>query len=279
MPTDRDHKTGRAQVTGEDVKDGLLRGMGLMALPVLAFQRNMLNVVRKGIQEAGLLQAVGTLAQHELHALFMILDPKAQWRNSLGVEIEKKLKGAFDSAVPKVISGSVSLIDAQEAILTAFSTASSAGTLPTTLRVAEQNLRLPAHVARFVLTIGASANHHGTALFEGLTTLFLAQCFGVTLDLGQQALLLVLCILASIGTAGVPAGSLPVIAMLLGYLHVPPDGIGLILGVDRLLDMCRTALNVTGDLATAVVVARSEESDGQAAPQGAFLDPAYEPDG
>jgi Na+/H+-dicarboxylate symporter len=167
----------------------------------------------------------------------------------------------------------------QEAILTAFSTASSAGTLPTTLRVAEQNLRLPAHVARFVLTIGASANHHGTALFEGLTTLFLAQCFGVTLDLGQQALLLVLCILASIGTAGVPAGSLPVIAMLLGYLQVPPDGIGLILGVDRLLDMCRTALNVTGDLATAVVVARSEESDGQAAPQGAFLDPAYEPDG
>jgi DAACS family dicarboxylate/amino acid:cation (Na+ or H+) symporter len=166
----------------------------------------------------------------------------------------------------------------QEAILTAFSTASSAGTLPTTLRVAEQNLRLPAHVARFVLTIGASANHHGTALFEGLTTLFLAQCFGVTLDLGQQALLLVLCILASIGTAGVPAGSLPVIAMLLGYLQVPPDAIGLILGVDRLLDMCRTALNVTGDLATAVVVAHGEEPDHTAASH-AFLDPAYEPDG
>jgi len=167
----------------------------------------------------------------------------------------------------------------QEAILTAFSTASSAGTLPTTLRVAEQNLRLPAHVARFVLTIGASANHHGTALFEGLTTLFLAQCFGVTLDLVQQALLLVLCILASIGTAGVPAGSLPVIAMLLGYLQVPPDAIGLILGVDRLLDMCRTALNVTGDLATAVVVARSEQSDRHAVRRHALLDPAYEPDG
>jgi len=167
----------------------------------------------------------------------------------------------------------------QEAILTAFSTASSAGTLPTTLRVAERNLGLPAHVARFVLTIGASANHHGTALFEGLTTLFLAQCFGVTLDLVQQALLLVLCILASIGTAGVPAGSLPVIAMLLGYLQVPPDAIGLILGVDRLLDMCRTALNVTGDLATAVVVARSEEIAGPAARPHALLDPAYEPDG
>jgi dicarboxylate/amino acid:cation (Na+ or H+) symporter, DAACS family len=166
----------------------------------------------------------------------------------------------------------------QEAILTAFSTASSAGTLPTTLKVAEQNLHLPPKVARFVLTIGASANHHGTALFEGLATLFLAQCFGVTLDLGQQALLLVLCILGSIGTAGVPAGSLPVIAMLLGYLHVPPEGIGLILGVDRLLDMCRTALNVTGDLATAVVVARSVEDDSRATPE-VFLDPAYEPDG
>jgi DAACS family dicarboxylate/amino acid:cation (Na+ or H+) symporter len=153
----------------------------------------------------------------------------------------------------------------QEAILTAFSTASSAATLPTTLKVAEQNLRLPPKVVRFVLTIGASANHHGTALFEGLTTLFLAQCFGVTLDLGEQALLLCLCILASFGTAGVPAGSLPAIAMLLGYLHVPPEGIGLILGVDRLLDMCRTALNVTGDLATSVVVARSIENDGETA--------------
>jgi DAACS family dicarboxylate/amino acid:cation (Na+ or H+) symporter len=152
----------------------------------------------------------------------------------------------------------------QEAILTAFSTASSAGTLPTTLKVAEQNLRLPPKIARFVLTIGASANHHGTALFEGLTTLFLAQCFGVSLDLGQQAMLLFFCIAASIGTAGVPAGSLPVIAMMLVYLHVPPEAIGLILGVDRLLDMCRTALNVTGDLATAVVVAQREQGGGRA---------------
>jgi hypothetical protein len=118
MPTDRDYKTGRAKVTGEDAKDDLLRGVGLLALPVLAFQRNMLKVVRKGIEEAGLLQPVKMLAQHELHALFMILDPKAKWRNSLGVEIENKLKDALDSAVPKIISGSVSLIDAQHQILT-----------------------------------------------------------------------------------------------------------------------------------------------------------------
>lgn len=146
--------------------------------------------------------------------------------------------------------------DSQEAILTAFSTSSSTGTLPTTLKVAEENLKLPPQVARFVLTIGASANHHGTALFEGLTTLFLVQCFGIELGLGQQVMVLGLCILGSIGTAGVPAGSLPVIAMILGYLNVPPEGIAIILGVDRFLDMCRTALNVTGDLATAVVVAR-----------------------
>lgn len=156
--------------------------------------------------------------------------------------------------------------ESQEAILTAFSTSSSTGTLPTTLKVAEQNLKLPPKVARFVVTIGASANHHGTALFEGLTTLFLVQCFGVELGLGQQVMVLGLCILGSIGTAGVPAGSLPVIAMILTYLHVPPEGIALILGVDRFLDMCRTALNVTGDLATAVVVARREDATELAVP-------------
>jgi DAACS family dicarboxylate/amino acid:cation (Na+ or H+) symporter len=144
----------------------------------------------------------------------------------------------------------------EEAILLAFSTASSTGTLPTTLKVAEQNLKLPPQIARFVLTIGASANHHGTALFEGLTTLFLAQCFGIDLSLGQQIMVVGLCIVGSIGTAGVPAGSLPVIAVILGYLHMPPEAIGIILGVDRFLDMCRTALNVTGDLATAVVVSK-----------------------
>lgn len=118
MPADKDHKTGRASETKEDVKDNLLRGLGLLALPVLAFHRNMLTVVKNGIEEAGLLQPMQTLAQNELHALFMILDPTGKWRNSQGVEIEKKLKDAFDSAVPKVISRSVNLIDAQQAILT-----------------------------------------------------------------------------------------------------------------------------------------------------------------
>lgn len=147
----------------------------------------------------------------------------------------------------------------QEAMVMAFSTASSNATLPTSLRVAEDNLHLPPRVARFVLTIGATANQNGTAMFEGVTVLFLAQFFGVELTLTQQVTVVLVCILGGIGTAGVPAGSLPVIALILGMVGVPPEGIGLVLGVDRFLDMCRTTLNVTGDLAIAATVARGEE--------------------
>ncbi|AXK71144.1 dicarboxylate/amino acid:cation symporter [Lysobacter sp. TY2-98] len=150
----------------------------------------------------------------------------------------------------------------QEATLTAFATASSSATLPVTLRVAEENLRLPRKVSRFVLTVGASANHHGTALFEGITVLFLAQVYGLHLGIGHQLMVLVLCILGGIGTAGIPSGSLPVIAMICGIVGLPAEGIGIILGVNTFLDMCRTALNVTGDLATAVVVShRSGHTD------------------
>lgn len=145
-----------------------------------------------------------------------------------------------------------------DAMLTAFSTSSSSATLPTALKVAEENLRLPPHIARFVLTIGSTANQNGTALFEGVTVLFLAQLYGIPLTLSSQALVVALCILGGIGTAGVPAGSLPVVAMILGMVGVPVEGIGLVLGVDRFLDMCRTTLNVSGDLAAAVVIAHSE---------------------
>jgi Na+/H+-dicarboxylate symporter len=148
----------------------------------------------------------------------------------------------------------------QDAMLTAFSTASSNATLPTALKVAEENLRLPPHVSRFVLTIGSTANQNGTALFEGVTVLFLAQFYGVPLGFADQLLVVGICVLGGIGTAGVPAGSLPVVALILGMVGVPPEGIGLILGVDRFLDMCRTTLNVSGDLAAAVVVSRGETS-------------------
>nr|PZM90657.1 MAG: dicarboxylate/amino acid:cation symporter [Pseudomonadota bacterium] len=144
---------------------------------------------------------------------------------------------------------------AEEALLVAFSTASSNAALPTTLRVAEERLGLPEKVARFVLTVGATANQNGTALFEGITVLFLAQFYGVDLSLGQQALVMFVCILGGVGTAGVPAGSLPVIAMICGMVGIPVEGIGIILGVDRFLDMCRTTLNVAGDLVITAVIA------------------------
>ncbi len=142
----------------------------------------------------------------------------------------------------------------REASLMAFSTASSNATLPTALRVADTELRLPRRIARFVLTIGATANQNGTAMFEGVTVLFLAQFFGVGLSLMDQAFVMLICILAGIGTAGVPGGSLPVIALILVGVGVDPAGIGLILGVDRFLDMCRTTLNVVGDLVAAQTI-------------------------
>jgi Na+/H+-dicarboxylate symporter len=142
----------------------------------------------------------------------------------------------------------------REASVMAFSTASSNATLPTALRVAENELKLPRRIARFVLTIGATANQNGTAMFEGVTVLFLAQFFGVDLTLADQAFVMLICILAGIGTAGVPGGSLPVIALILAGVGVPPEGLGLILGVDRFLDMCRTVLNVIGDLVAAQTI-------------------------
>ncbi|MBO9498903.1 MAG: dicarboxylate/amino acid:cation symporter [Novosphingobium sp.] len=151
--------------------------------------------------------------------------------------------------------------ETREVSVMAFSTASSNATLPTSLRVAETELRLPRQIARFVLTIGATANQNGTAMFEGVTVLFLAQFFGVDLSLSQQLFVMLVCILAGVGTAGVPAGSLPVIALIMDGVGVPPEGIGLILGVDRFLDMCRTTLNVVGDLVCAQVISTLSEGD------------------
>jgi Na+/H+-dicarboxylate symporter len=146
----------------------------------------------------------------------------------------------------------------RDPMVVAFSTASSNATLPISLQAAEHELKLPRKISRFVLTVGATANQNGTALFEGVTVLFLAQFFGVDLSLQQQVVVMLVCILGGIGTAGVPAGSLPVVAMILLMVGVPVEGIGLILGVDRFLDMCRTTLNVTGDLVVASVVSRGE---------------------
>lgn len=143
-------------------------------------------------------------------------------------------------------------------MVTAFSTSSSSATLPTAMKCAEEELGVPPTVSRFVLPLSASMNHNGTALFESVTVLFLAQAFGIDLNLGQQLIVLVLCILTATGMAGVPGGSLPLIGLILMQVGVEPGAIALVLGVDRILDMCRTTVNVTADLTTAVYVARSE---------------------
>lgn len=138
--------------------------------------------------------------------------------------------------------------------LYAFATASSNVTLPRSLELAEHQLKLSPEVSRFVLTIGSTANQNGTALFEGITVLFLAQVYGIDLSLGQQVQVVLMSILAGVGTAGVPGGSLPLIMILMQQVGIPPEGIGLVLGVDRFLDMCRTTLNVSGDLVIAALV-------------------------
>ncbi|HWR09188.1 dicarboxylate/amino acid:cation symporter [Sporomusa sp.] len=145
----------------------------------------------------------------------------------------------------------------KEVYVYAFSTASSNATLPVALEVSEQVLKLPPKISRFVLTIGASANQNGTALFEGVTVLFLAQVYGIDLSLQSQVLVVLMSILAGVGTAGVPGGSLPLIVVLLTQVGIPAEGIGLILGVDRFLDMCRTTLNVSGDLVISKLVSAS----------------------
>ncbi|HEY1191340.1 MAG TPA: dicarboxylate/amino acid:cation symporter [Gemmata sp.] len=147
---------------------------------------------------------------------------------------------------------------ARGTMLTAFSTSSSSATLPTAIKCAEEDLNVPREVSNFVLPLSASMNHNGTALFESVTVLFLAQAFGVQLNLEQQVVALVLCILTASGMAGVPGGSLPLIGLILVQFNVPAGGIALVIGVDRILDMCRTTVNVTADLTTAVFVARSE---------------------
>lgn len=144
-------------------------------------------------------------------------------------------------------------------MVTAFSTSSSSATLPTTMKTAEEDLGVPNEVASFVLPLGATMNMNGTALFEGVTVMFLAQVFGVHLDLPHQLVVVLLSVLSAVGSAGVPGGSIPLLAAVLTTVGVPGTGIALIIGVDRILDMSRTVLNVTGDLSAATFVTRWEK--------------------
>jgi DAACS family dicarboxylate/amino acid:cation (Na+ or H+) symporter len=149
----------------------------------------------------------------------------------------------------------------REVYLYAFSTASSNATLPLSLDVAERKLGMPPDISRFVLTVGSTANQNGSALFEGVTVLFLAQVYGLDLTAGQQIRVMLMSILAGVGTAGVPGGSLPMVMIVAQSVGIPAEGMGLILGVDRFLDMCRSAVNVSGDLVIAALVSARETRD------------------
>ncbi len=142
--------------------------------------------------------------------------------------------------------------------ITAFSTSSSNATLPTALRESRDNLGVPEDINSFVLTIGATANQNGTALYEGVTVIFLAQLAGIDLSLESQFVIAYLAILGGIGTAGVPGASIPYIVAIAASVGIDPVLITIILGVDRILNMCRAMVNVIGDITIATFVARSE---------------------
>jgi DAACS family dicarboxylate/amino acid:cation (Na+ or H+) symporter len=150
-------------------------------------------------------------------------------------------------------------------LVTAFSTSSSAATLPTALAAAREDLGVKAPVAGFVLPLGTTMNMAGTALYEGCVVLFIAQVFGVELGIAQQLTLLLLAVLSAVAVAAIPGGSLPLIAGLLAAFGIPPEGIGIILGVDRILDMTRTMVNVGADVVTTTVVDRYTKLEERAA--------------
>ncbi|MBZ2174962.1 dicarboxylate/amino acid:cation symporter [Schnuerera sp. xch1] len=142
--------------------------------------------------------------------------------------------------------------------VTAFSTSSSSGTLPVTMKTAKENLGVSDKIASFVLPLGATINMDGTALYQGVCALFIAQVYGIELTLAQMATIILTATLGSIGTAGVPGAGMIMLTIVLQSVGLPLDGIALIAGIDRILDMMRTSINVVGDLSAAVVVAKTE---------------------
>ncbi len=143
-------------------------------------------------------------------------------------------------------------------LVTSFSTSSSSATLPTNLAVAESELKIPPRIAGFILPLGATMCMNGTSLFEGITVIFLAQVFGVELTLGQMAVVMVMAVITAVGAAAVPGGSIPLLVGILAMFNVPGEAIAIVLGVDRILDMARTTVNIIGDLTAAAFIAKSE---------------------
>lgn len=241
----------------------LLTLIGEKARPVLSFMEGIYEATTKGIE------LVMSLAPYAVFALLFTMTARFGFPLlvSLGWFVTTVLTGLalhlfVVYSIFLALLARVSPLEffrrTKTVMITAFSTSSSNATLPTALRESEQKLGVPRDINSFVLTVGATANQNGTALFEGVTVLFLAQFAGVNLSIGQQLMVLYMAILGGIGTAGVPAASLPFIVVVLSTIGVNPALIALIIGVDRILDMCRTVVNVIGDLTAAVYVARSE---------------------
>lgn len=143
-------------------------------------------------------------------------------------------------------------------MITAFSTSSSAATLPTNLSVAQDRLRVPSRISGFVLPLGATMCMNGTSIFEGITVIFLCQVFGVELTVGQMAIVMLMAVITAVGAAGVPGGSIPLLVGILTMFSVPGEAIAIVLGIDRILDMARTTVNIIGDLTAAAFIAKSE---------------------
>jgi Na+/H+-dicarboxylate symporter len=142
------------------------------------------------------------------------------------------------------------LKDTRDVLLLAFSTSSSAAVMPLSIRTAEDKLGVRPSVSQFVIPLGATINMNGTALYQAVATIFLAQVYGIDLSMGSMALVVAMAVGASIGSPATPGVGIVILAMVLQTVGIPPSGIALIMGVDRILDMCRTAINVTGDLVT-----------------------------
>ena len=143
-------------------------------------------------------------------------------------------------------------------MILAFSTASSSATLPVSMKVTEEGLGVKKDIASFVLPLGATINMDGTALYQGVCALFIAQFLGIEFSLTQQAMVVLTASLASIGTAGVPGAGMVMLSMVLASVGLPLEGVAIIAGVDRILDMMRTMVNITGDIACSVFVAETE---------------------
>ena len=233
------------------------------ARPMVDFVRALGDVVIRIIDLAM------KLAPYGVFGLIFVVTSRFGWEilRQLGAYVAVVVAGLLIhglvvlSALVKALGGMSPISfwkKARASVITAFSTSSSSATLPTNISVAERQLGVPPAIAGFVLPLGATMNMNGTALYEGVTVLFLAQVFGIDLALPQQLVVVAMSVITAVGAAGVPGGSLPLMMVVLAAVGVPPEGIAIILGVDRILDMCRTTLNVAGDLTAAVFVARTE---------------------